>query len=131
MIRKTLRKLRIFRDFNATHKGLMLAAMLCVAALAANGDAHAARGGRVWVAKPDDSKSCEPESGQSLKDAAQSLKSAGVRIHASRKASDGKAHIQMCGAPTGRLNAFQISKRQLKDAEAVGFKTQRGTPPSE
>jgi len=128
MIKKTRKKAYFLVFFERIILGLMILGLMT---LGTNDALARSSVGLIWVAKPDGSKSCEPESGQSLKDASTELKKAGVKIHSARKASDGKAHIQMCGAATGRLNAFRISKGQLKAAEVAGFKPQKGTPPAE
>lgn len=75
----------------------------------------------MWVQKPDGSKSCQPESGTSLDKDAQSLASKGVKVLEKKKGSDGKMHIQSCGAATGKTNAFRIPKKDEAKAKAAGF----------
>jgi hypothetical protein len=74
-----------------------------------------------WIYKPDGGQSCSPQSGESLEDAAQALKKARIPVLDSRKASDGKMHIQMCGAATGSRNAYEIPRERLPHAIALGF----------
>lgn len=83
----------------------------------------------VWVSRPDGAESCAPhdgaKNGQSLDDGAMELRKGKVRILESRKASDGKMHMQMCGAPTGSANQYLIPRSDLPQAVALGFKTKK------
>jgi hypothetical protein len=80
----------------------------------------------VWVMRSDNAQSCEPKSGTSLKDDAEELKKAQIPILDSKKGSDGKFHIQMCGADKGTTNSFLIPKDKLPVALAMGY---REVPP--
>jgi hypothetical protein len=75
----------------------------------------------VWVMRPDGAQSCSPEAGLTLAEGAQDLKSARIPVLDSRKGTDGKMHIQMCGAAKGSTNSFLIPKRHLKDAISLGY----------
>ena len=88
---------------------------------AATGLGGAASGDGMWVARPDGALGCKPDSGQSLDTGAEDLKKAGVTILESRKGSDHKMHIQVCGAPTGSQNAYRIPRSELEKVKALGF----------
>lgn len=81
-----------------------------------------ASGGKVWVVRPDGAQSCGLKAGQSVEDASEDLKKAGISIFESSKGNDGKMYMQMCGAPTGSVNATLISQSDLPKALALGFK---------
>lgn len=74
-----------------------------------------------WVSKTDEAKSCG--TGISLETMGRQLQRAKVSVKEKKKISDGKAHIQMCGAAKGDSNAFLIPKKDLSKAERLGFKT--------
>jgi hypothetical protein len=76
----------------------------------------------VWVAKPDGAQSCEPQTGLSLSQGAEGLKSLKIPILDSKKAADGKMHAQMCGASKGTENAYLIPRRNLAEATQVGYR---------
>jgi hypothetical protein len=76
---------------------------------------------QIWVTRADGARSCSPNSGQSLEDGAAQLRGAHVRVLDSAKGSDGKLHAQMCGAPTGKTNAYLIPKEDLPLAVAQGY----------
>ena len=76
---------------------------------------------RVWIKRSDKSLQCQPKGAQSLEDAAHDLGKAKIRVLESKKVSDGKMRIQMCGAPTGEENAFLIEKSDLELARTLGF----------
>lgn len=46
-----------------------------------------------------------------------------IKIFSQKKKPDGLMHIQMCGAPTGMANVYEISEAELGKAETLGFKT--------
>jgi hypothetical protein len=76
---------------------------------------------QVWIQRADGAQSCSTKSGQSLEDGATDLKNAKVRVLDSHKGGDGKLHAQMCGAPTGSMNAYLIPKDDLPQAVALGY----------
>ena len=76
---------------------------------------------QVWITRPDGAQSCSAGSGQSLEDGAAELRKSKVRVLESRKGSDGKMHMQMCGAPTGSTNAYLIPNEDLSRAVAQGY----------
>jgi hypothetical protein len=79
----------------------------------------------VWVARGDGGQSCSPKSGQALEAGAGELQKAQVRVLESRKGDDGKMRAQMCGLPTGKLNAYRIPREDLGRAVALGFLQQK------
>ena len=78
----------------------------------------------IWVEASDGSRSCEEKSGESLDASAERLKKAGVKILKSEKGSDGRAHVMMCGAATGRLNRHMIAAGDLEKAKNSGFQAE-------
>lgn len=76
---------------------------------------------QIWVMRSDGAQSCSTKSGQSLEGGAADLKNAKVRVLDSHKGGDGKLHAQMCGAPTGSMNAYLIPKDDLPQAVALGY----------
>lgn len=74
----------------------------------------------VWVAKADESRQCEKDSGVSLEKMASQLK--GIPVISKQKKMDGKMHIQLCGSPTGMMNAYEIPVGYLEQAIKLGFK---------
>lgn len=82
----------------------------------------------VWITKADGSKSCEKDSGQSTEQGGEELKKAQVKILESKKGSDGKMRVQMCGVPSGSVNAYKILKADLPKAIALGFKESSKNP---
>ena len=78
----------------------------------------------VWVTRTAGAQSCSPKSGKALEDGAADLKRAKVRVIESRKASDGKMHMQMCGVETGENNAYLIPRDDLQMAVAQGYVVQ-------
>jgi len=79
----------------------------------------------IWVFKKDGSQSCGLMPGDSIEGAKTQLEKAGVKVIEARKQSDGKMHIQMCGADTGQVNQFKIDKKDLTKAIALGYQLQK------
>lgn len=75
---------------------------------------------RVFVHKPDGSLQCQNKSGKSLDEMAKDLD--GIIILSKQKKSDGMMRIQVCGAPTGNNNVYEINAADLQRALDVGFK---------
>ncbi len=46
----------------------------------------------------------------------------GIHVYSRERRPDGLMHIQICGAPTGIINVFEIPASSLKEAENRGFK---------
>ena len=74
----------------------------------------------VLVFKADGSLQCGQGKGVAIEEMEKELK--GIKVLSRDKRPDGKMHIQLCGSPTGVINVFEISEKNLKDAEARGFK---------
>jgi len=98
----------------------MIATIAGGAQVHAFGKERAADPDRVWVAQPDGSLQCEPESGVSLAEGASELERLGVQVFEKKKTGDGKVRIQLCGSPTGQLNAYLVL---LTDVEKVRKQT--------
>lgn len=77
---------------------------------------------RVMVFKYDGSLQCGMGKPIPLSDMQSELKAKKINVHKSKSEHDGLMHIQMCGSPTGQANVFEISKKDLAKAEALGFK---------
>ncbi len=77
--------------------------------------------GRVWIYKPDGSKSCGIKKGESLEREKRILKRLGLRIFKARTRHDGKMRVLVCGADTGNLFEFQIDGRGLPIAGRQGY----------
>ena len=75
----------------------------------------------VEVYKYDGSLQCDRGKEISLQDMARELTENGIEVNASRKGSDGRMHITMCGASTGRLNVYSIATESLPRARELGF----------
>ena len=75
----------------------------------------------VWVSKPDGSEGCSPDSGSSLLQGSAELTQAHIPVLESKKGSDGKMHIEMCGAPKGTVNLFLIPRDRLPAALVLGY----------
>lgn len=56
-----------------------------------------------------------------LDEMAEMLAGGGIKVLDSRKGTDGLAHIAVCGASTGSINVYTISREDLQKAEALGF----------
>ena len=75
----------------------------------------------VEVFRHDGSRQSEAGSGIDLKEMANQLKSADIRILSSRKGSDGRMYPMVCGGATGVINIYMISEHQLQAAQDLGF----------
>ena len=76
--------------------------------------------GRIKVYKYDGSKQCGMGKAISIDDMKKDL--GNIPVHSSENKPDGLMHIQMCGAPTGRANVYEIDQIHKVDAIAKGFK---------
>ena len=47
---------------------------------------------------------------------------AGIQVFSSKNQPDGLMHPQVCGAPTGHHNVYEISRADLEKAKKAGFK---------
>lgn len=76
----------------------------------------------IRVSKEDGSLQCDKGKGIALATMENQLKKAGIKVISSKKQPDNLMRVQMCGAPTGMSNTFEISKADLAKAEKLGFK---------
>lgn len=74
---------------------------------------------RISVFKTNGSLQCNQGKAIDKSTMEKSLK--GIRVYKSSVENDGKLRIQMCGAPTGNVNVFEIDKTNLEQAIALGF----------
>ncbi|MFN8945806.1 MAG: hypothetical protein ACK5WZ_14410 [Pseudobdellovibrionaceae bacterium] len=75
---------------------------------------------RVKVAKLDGTLQCNQGKQIPLAEMAKQL--AGIQIFSEKNLNDGLMRIQVCGAPTGQNNVYEIPKSELKKAVGLGFK---------
>lgn len=73
------------------------------------------------VYKADGSRQCGQGKAIDLKVMEAQLTKAGIKILSSAKQPDGMMHTQVCGAPTGTANTYEIAPADLKKAEKLGF----------
>ena len=76
--------------------------------------------GRVQVFKYDGSLQCG--AGKAIAPETMAKDLGGIKVFSMIKKADGLMHIQVCGSNTGMANVFEISEKDLKKAEAKGFK---------
>ncbi len=74
----------------------------------------------VKVYKYDSSRQCGQGKAIALEDMAKQLKN--VKVVGQEKQNDGMMRIQMCGAPSGIANVYEIDQRDLKKAVKLGFR---------
>ncbi len=75
---------------------------------------------RVKVYKADGTLQCNQGKQISLSEMAKQL--SGIQVFSQSNLNDGMMRIQVCGAPTGQCNVFEIPKTELKKAIGLGFK---------
>ncbi|HPI40821.1 MAG TPA: hypothetical protein PLJ21_08440 [Pseudobdellovibrionaceae bacterium] len=75
---------------------------------------------KVKVFKEDGSRQCNEGDPIALDTMAQQL--VGIKVLRSYKANDGIMRIQVCGAPTGECNVYEIERVNLAQALKLGFK---------
>lgn len=83
----------------------------------------------VWVQRPDGTRSCETLEAEKIESVARALQEAGVTVYGSKHVHDGKMRAQVCGIPTGWMNAVQI--RRGDQVKAAGLKLQAPEAPDE
>lgn len=79
-----------------------------------------ARAKTVFVFKADGTKQCGIGSAMSIQQMAQEL--GDIKIISQENKSDGKLYPMVCGAPTGKVNVYEIPEGELSKATAAGFK---------
>ena len=67
----------------------------------------------VYVYKPDGTKQCETDPGIKLVTMERDLTSVGVKVISRRKGYDGREGIALCGAPSGKINIYEITSPDL------------------
>lgn len=82
-----------------------------------NGDKNAPT---VKIFKYDGSRQCGQGTPQKIDEMAKSLK--GIQILSQENKNDGMMRIQMCGAPTGNANIYEIYQKDMKKAFKKGFR---------
>ena len=75
----------------------------------------------VWVGKSNQAKMCEADKGIALDSMTGELESAHIKVYNKKITPDGQMHMEMCGADKGDLNGFEIAKKDLDKAKALGF----------
>lgn len=70
----------------------------------------------------DLSRQCEKNSGIALHVMEKELDFQGITVLSSRKGSDGKMRITVCGSSTGKINIYVIYEKDLEKAGRLGFK---------
>ena len=91
-------------------------------ATGATDPAQAAAAGqlKVKVYKPDGSLQCGMGSKIALETMEKDLK--GIKVFSRTNMNDGLMRIQVCGAPTGQSNVYEIARADLEKALKAGFK---------
>lgn len=82
----------------------------------------------IWVSRPDGALSCEPGSAMPVEKGAEELRKEKVEVLEARRGTDGKMHIQMCGAAEGTMIQLRIPKEALPIAKAKGFELVKKSP---
>jgi hypothetical protein len=74
----------------------------------------------VKIYKYDGSLQCGQGKKISLEEMQKELQ--GISVYSSKNQPDGLMRTQVCGAPTGRANVYEIDRSQLTEAKKRGFK---------
>ncbi len=75
---------------------------------------------RVKVYKADGSLQCGQGKAIPAQEMQKDLKD--IKVHSSATKNDGLMRIQVCGAPTGNANVYEIDHKDLEAALKLGFK---------
>lgn len=75
---------------------------------------------RVKVFKADGSLQCGQGKAIPVAEMQKQLK--GITVYSSMNKNDGMMRIQVCGAPTGNSNVYEIDRKDLEAALKLGFK---------
>lgn len=75
---------------------------------------------KIRVFKFDGTKQCGQGSQTPLAEMQKELSN--VQVYSSSNKNDGQMRIQMCGAPTGNANIYEINRDDLDKAKKAGFK---------
>lgn len=74
----------------------------------------------VKVYKADGSLQCNR--GQALTPAAMQSQLGDIHVYSSANKNDGLMHAQVCGSATGRVNVYEIDRKNLSSVLKKGFK---------
>lgn len=75
---------------------------------------------KVKVYKADGSLQCGQGKALSIQEMQKELKN--IKVYSSANKNDGLMRIQVCGAPTGNSNVYEIDGKDLEAALKLGFK---------
>jgi hypothetical protein len=75
---------------------------------------------RVFVYKADGSLQCGQ--GAKIELSVMQKELGGMQVFSSENKHDGMMRIQVCGAPTGNVNVYEIDVKDLEAATKAGFK---------
>ncbi len=75
---------------------------------------------KIKVAKEDGTLQCSRGKLIPLADMQKDLKE--ITVFSSKSQNDGMMRIQVCGAPTGNYNVYEILESDLEKAQSFGFK---------
>lgn len=75
---------------------------------------------RVKVFKPDGSLQCGQGKAVAVTEMQNQLN--GIKVYSSVNRNDGMMRVQVCGAPTGNVNVYEIDRKDLAAAQKKGFK---------
>lgn len=75
---------------------------------------------KIKIFKPDGTRQCGQGTKISLLEMEKELK--GIKVYQSYNKNDGQMRVQMCGAPTGNSNVYEIDVDNLELAKKQGFK---------
>ena len=71
------------------------------------------------MAKTSGAQQCGMGSAISIEEMQKDLK--GIKVISQSVENDGNVRIQMCGAPTGDFNVYEIPEQYVDQAESYGF----------
>lgn len=75
---------------------------------------------KIKVYKADGSVQCEQGTGTKPEEMQKQL--GDIKVYSAENKHDGLIRIQVCGAPTGNCNVFEINESDFTKAEKLGFK---------
>ncbi len=73
----------------------------------------------VYIFKPDGTLQCGQ--GQEITTVEMAKELEGITIRSQNKREDGRLHVMMCGASSGKINVFEIAEKDLELAKKKGF----------
>lgn len=74
-----------------------------------------------WYIRPDGSKQCQPATARKKTDLVAELKKAKIKYKSLKSISDGAMRMQVCGSPTGQLDAVEAPPSQAPALRRLGF----------